>query len=73
MSWPACPSPIAARTLYRWDGAAGAIRYDYYSSDGAHSGGLARPDGTAIRFSEEVDGGAHGRRDHRPQLLDSRG
>lgn len=51
--------PYRGETLYRPDRAAAAIRYDYYSSDGAHSGGLARPDGAAIRFTEEVDGGAH--------------
>lgn len=53
------PEPYRGETLYRWDGAAAAIRYDYYSSDGAHSGGLARADGAAIRFTEEVDGGSH--------------
>jgi hypothetical protein len=53
------PEPYRGETLYRWDDAAGAIRYDYYSSDGAHSGGLARGDGAAIRFTEAVDGGGH--------------
>lgn len=53
------PEPYRGETLYRWDRAADAIRYDYYSSDGAHSGGLARSDGAAIRFTEEVDGGSH--------------
>lgn len=53
------PAAYLGETLYRWDNAAGAIRYDYYSSDGSHSGGTARPAGDAIGFVEEVQGAGH--------------
>src|SRR4051795_10740603 len=36
------PDPYLGETIYRWDAAAGRVRYDYYASDGSHSAGEAQ-------------------------------
>ncbi len=55
------PQPYSGETIYRWDMAARHIRYDYYASDGSHSGGTAgaAPDG--LRFPEEIHRSPEGR------------
>ena len=56
------PAPYSGETIYRWDPAARRIRYDYYASDGGHSGGTAEPTATGLDFPEEAYLGADGRR-----------
>ena len=46
--------PYSGETLYRWDGAAGQIRFDYYASDGSHSGGAALPAADGLAFPAET-------------------
>jgi len=48
------PQPYSGETLYRWDGESGQIVFDYYASDGAHSGGIARPSANGIVFPEQT-------------------
>ncbi|MGZ8282446.1 MAG: hypothetical protein ACXWUN_05780 [Allosphingosinicella sp.] len=47
------PRPYSGETLYRWDAALGGIEYDYYASDGSHSGGAVRPAANGLLFPEE--------------------
>jgi hypothetical protein len=48
------PAPYSGETLYRWDGAASRIRFDYYASDGAHSQGVALPAPGGLSFPTET-------------------
>ena len=55
------PAPYWGETLYRWDPAARAVHYDYYASDGSHSGGTAEPVTGGLSFHDnhvEADGTA---------------
>ena len=47
------PQPYSGETLYRWDAESRAIRFDYYASDGSHSGGAALPAANGLVFPEE--------------------
>jgi hypothetical protein len=54
------PEPYSGETIYRWDAAAGRIRYDYFASDGAHSAGTAEASTTGLAFTEDHQDGAAG-------------
>jgi hypothetical protein len=56
------PAPYSGETIYRWDPETRRIRYDYYASDGGHSGGAAEPTTTGLSFPEEIYVGADGQR-----------
>lgn len=48
------PGPYSGETLYRWDGEASQIVFDYYASDGSHSDGVARPAANGVVFPEQA-------------------
>jgi len=48
------PQPYSGETLYRWDAESRVIRFDYYASDGSHSGGAALPAANGLVFPEET-------------------
>jgi uncharacterized protein YndB with AHSA1/START domain len=50
------PRPYSGETLYRWDAAAGAIRYAYDASDGGHSEGTARAIEGGLGFEDSYVG-----------------
>lgn len=54
------PDPYLGETIYRWDAAAGRIRYDYYASDGSHSAGIAEGAPNGLTFLDEQHGAAGG-------------
>lgn len=54
------PDPYLGETIYRWDGAAGRIHYDYYASDGSHSAGTVQAAPAGLAFLEEQHDGADG-------------
>ena len=54
------PAPYSGESIYRWDPQARRIRYDYYASDGGHSGGFADPIPTGFNFPEETYVGGDG-------------
>jgi hypothetical protein len=45
-------TPYSGETLYRWDGQARTLRFDYYASDGAHTAGVALPVAGGLSFPE---------------------
>jgi hypothetical protein len=47
------PNPYFGETIYRWDAAAGRIRFDYYASDGSHGAGTAGVTPTGLAFTED--------------------
>lgn len=48
------PRPYSGETLYRWDGAARQIRFEYYASNGSHSAGQAIAEANGLRFPDEL-------------------
>jgi hypothetical protein len=54
------PAPYLGETIYRWDAAAGRIRYDYYASDGSHSAGTAQAAANGLTFLDEQHDAAGG-------------
>lgn len=54
------PTPYSGESIYRWDPQARRLRYDYYASDGGHSGGFADPNPAGIDFPEENYVGGNG-------------
>ncbi|MBX7249363.1 MAG: SRPBCC domain-containing protein [Caulobacteraceae bacterium] len=50
------PDAYAGETLYRWDSAAGSIRYAYDASDGGHSEGTARAIEGGLGFEDSYLG-----------------
>jgi hypothetical protein len=48
------PAPYSGETLYRWDAEQRRIVYDYYASDGSHSGGGVTPAANGLTFPEEA-------------------
>jgi copper(I)-binding protein len=54
------PGPYSGETLYRWDGEAGQIVYDYYASDGSHSDGSASAAPNGVAFPQQAHRGPGG-------------
>jgi hypothetical protein len=48
------PQPYSGETIYRWDAETRFIEYDYYASDGSHSGGAVVPAANGLSFPEEA-------------------
>jgi len=47
-------APYSGVTFYRWDAAAGSLKYDYLASDGSYSDGAVRPTADGLDFPEGV-------------------